>query len=430
MYDLNKFDEIEDCIRWYPCNISKIDQEVVFGPKTVSLYVHIPFCRGGCFFCPFNRYIYDDKVVDEYLGALELEIKLINKRVNIKNLKISTIWIGGGTPSDLLPEQIDRIFTILEDNFNYKNIEIIFEGIADGSSFNSEKVKILKKHKVNKISLGVQSLNEHYVRNILKRRHHALDAKKTISFLKSKFFINTDFMYYLPGQNIADLEKDILEITSTNINHITFFPFMEIENTPIPGLIKKGKLPKKAGKKTYFAMYKKLLSIMHSKGYYEYTPYHFAKKGKEIQYNINRWGFPQKDILGLGAGAFSFFNETSYTNVHLVDEYIKCVKKNKIPILAGKRANDLEKITRCIVLGSKLFEINKTKFNEITGIDIDKYFKNEIKDLVKKGLIINLKNKFKLTTFGKAFSNEVSKTFYTKENKGFRQPVGADFRRR
>ncbi|MBW2988559.1 radical SAM protein, partial [Candidatus Woesearchaeota archaeon] len=182
MEDLSKFDEIEDCIRWYPCNLSNITEEEVFLKRSINLYVHIPFCKGGCLFCPFNKIFYNESLVDEYVESLGKEIELISKKINLKELNIRTIWIGGGTPSDLNEKQIDRVFKLLETNFNYSNIEITFEGIADKNSWNLKKINVLKRHSVTRISLGVQSLNDKYLK-IMGRRYSSAHAFETIDLL-------------------------------------------------------------------------------------------------------------------------------------------------------------------------------------------------------------------------------------------------------
>lgn len=429
MTDLKGFKDNPDYIRSYPFNFHEMTAEQVMGKKRINLYVHIPFCRGGCFFCPFNRFVWKDVEVKEYLIALEEELRLISEKVNLSNLEVSTLWIGGGTPSDLNKDQIDSLFSLLERHFDLSGIEITFEGIADGRSFDEEKIGILKRHGVTNISLGVQSLNEHYLIYVLRRRYKREAALETIRLMRSAgLHINADMMYRLPGQGMGEFLTDMDDIISTGVDNITWFPFMLIRNTPIPALIEKGKLPERPGQDVYREMYKKLLERMHSGGFKEYTPYHFAK-GKKIQYHVDRWHFPQLETLGVGAGAFSYFNDVLYNNLHDVQGYVSSVNKGRIPVNEGKGSTDMEKVSRCLVLGMKGLRVNKGEFKEFTGFDMDSLYRDEIDGLVGQGLLEENDEEISLTTLGKAFSNEVSKGFYTDYNKGFNQPLGVDYRK-
>lgn len=426
---LNHIKDTKDYYRSYPIDFETLPAEEIVGNKDINLYVHIPFCRGGCYFCPFNRFFWRDEQVKAYLLALQKEIELIKKRINIDKLTIRTLWIGGGTPSDLNSSQINQLFQILLKQFKLKEIEMTFEGIADGHSFSKDKTNVLKKFGVRNISLGVQSLQENFLRNILIRRYHEPDARKTIRFLRQEgFFLNADMMYRLPGESLSQFETDIKEIISEKVNHITCFPFMLVRNTPIRNLIEKGKLPQRPDKTTYLKMYKRLLAIMHYNKYFEYTPYHFGKNHSKIQYHVDRWCFPQKETLGIGAGAFSFYNHVQYTNIHKIDEYIQTVNKGKIPVLVGKKANTFEGLTRYAVLGMKGLTIDKTEFEQVSGFQFDTIFHRQIQQLRKKRLIKNSKMHITLTTLGKAFSNEVSNEFYCGENEGKPQPMGVDFK--
>lgn len=426
---IDSFDEIEDCIRWYPPSFEPLSPEKVFDGQGINLYVHIPFCRGGCFFCPFNRVVYKDCQVADYLLALAEELKLLEKKIGLKQLRLSAVWIGGGTPSDLSLAHINELFTLLKRFFDFGSAEITFEGIADGQSFSRAKLKALRRHGVTNLSLGVQSLDDKFLRGVLRRRYAAADALQTIALAQEfDFTVNADYMYRLPGQETKELVVDINRLISTGLKHITCFPFMIIPNTNMQELIDEGRIPRRPDKHAYFTMYKSLLRAMHAAGFTEYTPYHFGK-GVQFQYHHDRWGFPQKETLGVGAGAFSFFRNHVYTNVHKIDDYIARIKEGRPSVLVGTRVNDCERLARYAVLGCKLLTIDKDSFRKLTGHDFDSTFPWAVRTLVKKGLVRSTRRTLTLTALGKAFSNEVSKHFFTDPERGRRQPLGVDYRK-
>lgn len=424
MVNIDSFAEIEDCIRWYPCSMHPIDEHLVFGEPSLNLYIHIPFCKHRCLFCPFNKYQFQEDIVNQYLNALTNEMKLTKKLMTEKSFHLRTIWIGGGTPMDLSLPQLSRLFKCVRAfNPNF-NDEYTVEGVA-GPTVTAEKLRLLKKFKINRISLGVQTFQDDYLQK-LGRSHTSIQAKQAIRLVQQMGYkLNVDLMFRLPGQTLSEFKKDVVATISLHPGHLSCYPFFPVKNTPIYQLMKKRGY-EQASKEEYFNMYSYMIRTLNAAGYVEYTPYHFSKKNQECSYLKDRWFFPQKQTLAFGAGAVSFFNKVVYTNIHNVHTYISTCNKNKLPILEGKKVRYAEEITRNIALGLNELSLDLNKISIETGISYGLQYAKQIATLKKYGLI-EKKESLQLTLLGKAFFPEVMQMFFTSKDKQFAHPKGVDY---
>lgn len=415
---------IEECIRYYPPNIEKVqNSETIFrNNREIDLYLHIPFCKTPCGFCPFNRYLYQENEVKSYLSAIEKEIQILKALNNLTQLKIKTIWIGGGTPSDLNEDALEKILRIIQENFNLDYLkEFTIEVKPILRLFTDLKTRLLKKYKVNRISLGVQSTNQKYLK-VLGRGYNPDDAFEMIKRIQqNNFILNIDMIYRLPGQTQTEVAEDVDRVKSLGIDHVSWFPYVSHQGTPLAKKMNRGELPKKADKNQYFEMFNVILESMNHNGYQQYTPYYFSKE-KKCQYHIDRWQMPQLETIGIGAGAFSFFNGWIYANAHNINRYQEAINNQKPPIVMGRKLNPIEKITRLAVLGIKFFTTNMDEFQKYSGVKMDVFYQRELKILEELGLIEVHKNQIDCTLLGKAFNNDISTYFSTDSAKRISQP--------
>ena len=170
-------------------------------------------------------------------------------------------------------------------------------------------------------------------------------------------------------------------------------------------------------------MNKALTEELQGKGpYKEYTTNHFAKPGKENIYNLDRWGFPQKECLSFGPGAFSQVKDYVYCNEHMLNDYYAKVNNGIKPIQTGKKMTLLEQISRYLVLGCKNLEVDLNEFKRIVGDDITAIYPTQVESLQRKGLIVIDNDKLKITESGKAWIIDVSRSFFTANNIDYSQP--------
>lgn len=421
---MKKHYEIDEVIRWYPTQFNDEDCNSMWDKEGMNLYVHIPFCRGKCGFCPFNSQPITNENLDEYFTALKKEIMLYANEPYFKYRYIRSLWIGGGTPSAVPFDRINDVISLLKNNFNFiDNTEITLE--TNLFDLNEQYIKEVAMSPVTRLSIGVQSFNDKYLK-MMGRTYRREWIEEFFNFIKKyNLDISIDVMYRYPGQTVDEVREDMKSIVSmsNSIDHITLYSLILFPKLPIYKMVKNGKYPKQANLDTYFEMNKALTEELQVNGpYREYTTNHFSKPGKENIYNIDRWGFPQKECLSFGPGAFSQVKDYVYCNEHILSNYYDKVNNGIKPVQTGKKMTKIEQISRYLVLGFKNLEIDLEEFKRIVGVDIYSLYPKQIDKLVKNGLIVVDDEKIRVTESGKAWIIDISREFFTENNIDYTQP--------
>jgi len=428
---------VEECVRYYPPDLSAVTEpDSVFRQdaaairkREIDLFVDVPFCRTICGFCPFNVYPYEAEKVRSYMGGLAKEIRRITALHDFDDVRITTVWVGGGTPTVMDERALDELLGLLSENFDLAELDEFsveikptLENLADS------KLAMLQRYGVGRISMGVQSTHADHLR-VLGRGHTATDAFDVIRLIKDAgFALNIDMMYRLPGQTTAGVVKDIYAVNSLGIDHMSWFPYVPHEGTSLANRIDRGRVPQQAGRDEYFTMFQNLAERMAAAGYEQYTPYHFGLTGR-CQYHLGRWGMPQRDTLGLGPGAFSFFNGWIYANEHDPARYRRTVDAGLPPVMRGKQLDNTERITRLAVLGIKLFSLDAEEFRRNSGVDLHEYYTDELALLQESGYLQVHPGGIECTLKGRAFNNDVATIFATDSARRTRHPQGIELMR-
>ena len=190
-----------------------------------SVYIHIPFCSSICSYCGFTKCLKDDDYINNYLYALEMEV-----RKYYEGDIVDTIYIGGGTPSSLSLVQLDKLFNIIK-LFNVHDIfEFTFE--CNINDINEDLLNLLNKNRVNRISIGVESFDEDNLK-YLNRTHNKKEIFEKIKLVKNKYFdnINVDLIYALPNESLNILKSDIKNMLKLEVSHISTYSLMIEDNT-------------------------------------------------------------------------------------------------------------------------------------------------------------------------------------------------------
>ena len=266
----------------------------------MGIYIHIPFCNSICSYCDFCKFLYNKKWVDNYLNALQKEI---NK--NYKNELVRTIYIGGGTPSSLNIGELNKLFDIIKIFKKDKKIEFTFE--CNIEDINEPKLELLKNNGVNRISIGVESFNDKYLK-FLGRNYKSKDIMNRIDLVKKYFDnINIDLIYALPNQTLEELESDIDKFLSLDIDHISTYSLIIEPNTKL--YINK---TKNIDEEKDFEMYNLICNKLKNKGYNHYEISNFSKESFESKHNLIYWN--NLEYYGFGAGASGYINNIRYDN--------------------------------------------------------------------------------------------------------------------
>ena len=373
--------------------------------KEIGIYIHIPFCIKKCEYCDFVSYCNKEKYVPQYINALKKEIK---NNIN-KEYKITTIYIGGGTPSSIEENYIADIIETIKLNMNdenlkeFKNVEITIE--VNPGTVTEKKLETYKEIGINRLSIGLQETHDELLKSI-GRIHTYEEFLKTYNLARKIGFnnINVDLMIALPNQTIQDIKENLENIIKLNPEHISVYSLILEEGTPFYNKYTENKI-KLPDEKLERNMYWYVKNTLENNGYIHYEISNFSKKGFESKHNMNCWN--QEEYLGFGVAAHSYNNKTRYSNTNSIEEYIK--GSNKI-IHEEQTLEDMQK--EYMLLGLRKIEgINIQKFKNKFAQNPIFIFKEQLSKLVNEELIAIDGNKIKLTNKGLDLANIVWEEF-------------------
>lgn len=371
--------------------------------KEMSLYIHIPFCKQKCLYCDFPSYSGKENFIDEYVNALNKEI--LDK---CSEYKIISIFIGGGTPSYLDEKNLESLLKTI-NLLNLKdNMEFTVE--CNPGTLNEEKLIIMKKYNVNRISMGLQSTNNSLLKEI-GRIHTFEEFKKNYYEARKAGFenINMDLMFGLPDQSVEDWKSTLEEAVSLNPDHISAYSLIIEEGTCFYKLYDNDKLnlPNEEDERTMYLLTKKILS---EHGYHQYEISNYAKDKKECFHNKVYWKC--NEYLGLGVSASSFVDEKRFKNIDSIKDYIEKINNGE-DVMEEIHMNDIkDDMEEFMFMGLRMIEgISLKEFEERFGEDVFNIYDTAIKNNVKKGLLVIDSEKLYLSSKGIELSNYVMSDF-------------------
>lgn len=373
--------------------------------KEIGIYVHIPFCKRKCEYCDFISYSNKNSKIEEYIEAVKKEIEL----QKIKP-EITTIYIGGGTPSYIDSKYIKEIMTEIQKKNVSKNAEITIE--VNPGTVTLEKLKDYKEARINRLSIGLQSAQDELLKQI-GRIHNFEQFLETYKMARKVGFknINVDLMLGLPNQRIKDLKESLEKIIELQPEHISVYSLIVEDGTPIANKLESGELelPDEDLERNMYWYVKNILELNRYK-HYEIS--NFSKQGYESKHNMNCWN--QKEYIGIGIAAHSYRDITRYSNTENLGEYIRNVKNGKLErnriIHEIQKEDDTKK--EYMLLGLRQIDgVKISKFKEKFGDNPIYLFRNELKKLSDENLIGINEDNIKLTNKGIDLANLVWEEF-------------------
>ena len=252
----------------------------------LGLYIHIPFCVTKCKYCDFNSFKIDLNEKIKYLNYLGEEMKLYKEE--IKNREIDSVFVGGGTPSILNENEINILFEKIKENFNIKsNAEITME--CNPGTLTLNKLKAMKKSGVNRLSIGLQAVQNHHLKYI-GRIHTFEEFEKNYHDAKQMGFdnINIDLMYALPNQSREDWMESLEKVVKLNPTHISAYSLILEENTELFKMYERDEF-NLLDENTDIEMYEYTIDYLKSHGYNQYEISNYAKDNFECKHNVLYW---------------------------------------------------------------------------------------------------------------------------------------------
>lgn len=328
----------------------------------LGIYVHIPFCAKKCYYCDFISFPNKQGTINDYIESLKKEIEYVGAGlVPAQHPEITTIYIGGGTPSFIDAKYILDIIKTIKDNFVVsKEAEITLE--VNPGTVTKEKLEEYKKSGINRLSIGLQSTNNALLKQI-GRIHTYEQFINTYNLARKVGFknINVDLMLALPNQTIDILKNSVQRVIDLKPEHISVYSLILEEGTKLCDLVKNKEL-NLLDDELEREMYWKVKEKLEQSGYNHYEISNYAKKGYESKHNMNCW--EQEEYIGVGLAAHSYIKGVRYSNTEDIDKYIntfKLGKDIKDIITIHEKQNYIDKQKEYMILG--LRKINGVKIS-------------------------------------------------------------------
>ncbi|MGG7206448.1 radical SAM family heme chaperone HemW [Clostridium perfringens] len=372
----------------------------------ISLYIHIPFCAQKCLYCDFPSFARKDHLRKAYIEALNKEI--INLREKHNNLEINTIFIGGGTPSVLESNELECLLKEIAKLNMAKDIEYSME--CNPGNLTEEKLEVMKKYGVNRISMGIQAKQDNLLKG-LGRIHNYKTFKENFLLAKKVGFnnINVDLMFGLPNQRLNEWEETLREIISLEPAHISAYSLIIEEGTAFYNLYEndKLKLPTEEEERKMYHLAKK---ILEENGFNQYEISNYAKEGKECRHNLAYWNMD--NWIGVGSAAASYINGKRIKNISSVEEYINSIneKGEAVEEIINNSKND--NMEEFMFMGlRKINGIDENEFKKRFSMNINDVYGEILNKYIDEGLLIRDSGRIFLSEKGIEISNIIMADF-------------------
>lgn len=373
--------------------------------KNISLYIHIPFCDQKCYYCDFPSFAGKGGLKNKYLKALVKEID--EKLVNNKYI-IDTIFVGGGTPSSLSADELEILLSKVSTLNFAQNIEYTVE--CNPGSITKDKLIVMKKYGVNRLSMGLQAIQNTLLRDI--GRIHSFEVFKE-NFLLARECgfnnINVDLMFGLPSQKLLEWEESLKGISELNPEHISAYSLIIEEGTPFDRMYEENKI-KLPDEDIERDMYHSAKNILESYGFNQYEISNYAKKDFECRHNIAYW--EMKDWIGVGSAASSYIEGTRITNVYEIEEYIKRSENNQNLAIEENKNSENENIEEFMFMGLRMIKgIDEDEFLRRFKKPVSDFYAEIIERYIKQDLLVKENKRLFLSEKGIEYSNKVMSDF-------------------
>jgi oxygen-independent coproporphyrinogen-3 oxidase len=375
--------------------------------KELELYIHIPFCVKKCNYCDFLSGPVTPESRKKYVDALTREMMAYEK--DMKEYEVTSVFIGGGTPSLLSSEEIVDLFYALHIAFKVKpNAEITIE--VNPGTITQEKLATYKKVGINRLSFGMQSAVDEELAK-LGRIHNFEQFENNYTLARRMGFknMNIDIMAGIPGQTFESYLYSLEKVLQMQPEHISSYSLIVEEGTPFYELDQQGflNLPDEEDERL---MYERTKEILEYYGYYRYEISNYAKPGFQCQHNIGYW--TRREYLGLGIGAASLIDETRFTNIKDRGLYTEILEKEEI-CLEDLHEN-VEVIDRSgqmseyMILGLRMMDgVSEDEFRELFEVSMESVYGPTIRKFCQMGLMEEQDGWINLTDSGVSVSNQI-----------------------
>ncbi|MEY8458110.1 radical SAM family heme chaperone HemW [Lactococcus ileimucosae] len=367
--------------------------------KAKAAYIHIPFCSHICYYCDFAKVLLTGQPVEDYIDEMLKEYD----SYQITSLK--TLYVGGGTPSVLPAEQLEKLLSHLTKNLDLDELEE-FTVEANPSDLTEDVLAVLAGSPVNRISLGVQSFDDKLLKKI-GRTHTEAQVYRAIERLSAVGFknITIDLIYGLPNQTMEMVERDVKKFLELDLPHVALYSLILEDHTIFMNRQRRGHLRLPSDERNA-DMYEYIVDTLTANGYSHYEVSNFGKRGYESKHNLTYWD--NAEYYGIGAGASGYLDGIRYKNHGPIHHYLR--EENK-------RINE-EILTRKEMIEEEMFlglrkksGVSRDRFQEKFKQKLEDVYGKTIQDLIAQKLLFEAEGRIQMTEKGFELGNEVFERF-------------------
>ena len=380
----------------------------------MELYIHIPFCVKKCDYCDFLSFAADEQTQKSYVAALQKELAFYGAKY--KDRRITTIFIGGGTPSWLKEDYMQAIMETVYHYFSVEqDAEITIE--CNPGTITEHKFEVYRRIGINRLSIGLQSVHNEELK-ILGRIHTFEQFLKTYDMARKHGFsnINIDLMSSLPGQTPEIFCDSLYQVLKLKPEHISVYSLIIEKGTPFYELYRFDAVRQAAGMQTEslpteeeeYQTTKMTQHILKEAGYHWYEISNFAKPGYECRHNIGYW--KRVDYLGVGLGASSLIDNVRYSNTRDLYTYLS-VPADSLHETAAQITRN-EQMEEFMFLGLRMRDgFYRDEFTQAFGIPIEAVYGDALNHLQQEELLLKREGRIYLTDKGLDLNNYVVAQF-------------------
>ena len=370
----------------------------------LGLYIHVPFCAQKCNYCDFNTYKIEEKnQKTDYLISIRKEMELYKEE--FKSKEFTSVFLGGGTPSILTPEELTTLMENIYSNFNIgKDAEITME--CNPGTLDKVKLKAIKSLGINRLSMGLQVTQDHHLKYIGRIHTYEQFEKNYKDAIEVGINnINVDLMYSLPNQSFDEWKETLNKIINLNPSHISAYSLILEEGTKFYDMYLNKEFELN-DEEVDINIYNYTIDTLCKNGYHQYEISNYSKEGYECKHNIVYWQCD--NYLGLGPGASGYINNYRYSNICDIKGYNKCLEYDKRPIEEKNILSKKDEMEEFIFMGLRMNKgINLDEFYKRFNIDFKHRYNDILGKLKNLNLIIEQNNNIILTQRGREVSNTV-----------------------
>jgi oxygen-independent coproporphyrinogen-3 oxidase len=372
-----------------------------------GIYIHIPFCKSRCSYCDFATDVYrNNEAVERYVSALCLEISDSGFQISDS---VETIYFGGGTPSLLTAQQLEKILRTLHQKVSVApNIEFTLE--MNPATVTLEKLLDFKSLGVNRASFGVQTFDDRALK-LLARGHNADDARKTFELLREANFenISFDLIAGLPNQTLPNWEDNLSQALDLQPEHLSLYLLEIHESTPLAEQIRSKRQPL-PDEFLAAEMYELMLEKTAEKGYAQYEISNFSRPEFESRHNSKYWLC--EPVFAFGVSAHSFDGKKRWANERDTNKYVQIIARGESPVVEINPLTKKQLSAEFAFLNLRLTKgLDLNLYKSRFAIDLETEFAEDLKRLMEAELIEFSQGRLKLTRRGMVYSNEVFSIF-------------------